>query len=145
MALFEKKETAPAASPLAVYDAKMEELGKQTREVLCILGQKYADNNTAESAAGSIYEEEMTRLEALRKEMEEVEVQKLAKQGLRKCGECRSIVSIDSLFCNKCGVKLSPLETAPEPGAAPVTYHCPNCGSEVESGMSFCISCGSKL
>lgn len=143
MALFEKKNTAetPQIPGLAECDAKIAQLTKQKQETTYKLGAKYAENNTAVSAAGTIYAEELSELENIAREIDNTEVKKLALQGLRRCEECGNILVSDSAFCNKCGEKLEPLQIQ-EQSAAP---RCPKCGNPVEPGAAFCVSCGTKL
>lgn len=142
MALFEtKKETAPQIPGVAECDAKLAQLERQKQDVTYKVGLKYVENNTAASAAGTIYAEELREIESIVKEMESTEVQKLALQGLRKCEKCGNVLVIDSAFCNKCGEKLAPLQTE----TTSDTPRCPKCGNPVESGAAFCTTCGSKL
>lgn len=142
MALFEtKKETTQQIPGVAECDAKLAQLAKQKQDVTYKVGLKYVENNTAASAAGTIYAEELNELEAIDKEMENTETKKLALQGLRKCEKCGNVLVIDSAFCNKCGEKLAPLQTE----VTPAVPHCSKCGNPVESGAAFCTICGNKL
>lgn len=141
MALFEKKEAVPQMPGVAECDAKLAQLAKKKPETIYRLGCKYAENNTAADAAGTIYEAELNELEALALETDHTEVKKLALQGLRKCEKCGNVLVIDSVFCNKCGEKLEPLQIESQPSVP----HCPKCGNSVENGAAFCTVCGNKL
>ncbi len=142
MALFEtKKDAAPQVPGVAECDTKLAQLARQKQNVIYKVGLKYAENNTAASASGTIYAVEMNELEAIAREKENTEVRKLALQGLRKCEKCGSVLVIDSAFCNKCGEKLAPLQVEITPSAS----CCPQCGKPVESGATFCTFCGNKL
>lgn len=141
MALFEKKGATQQVPGVAECDAKLAQLEKQKQETIYRLGCKYAENNTAADAAGTIYEAELKELEDIVREADQTEVKKLALQGLRKCEKCGNVLVIDSAFCNKCGEKLEPLQIE----AQPAVPHCPKCGNPVENGSAFCTSCGNKL
>ena len=49
------------------------------------------------------------------------------------CPNCSNVVAEGSLFCNKCGTKLS------------VQKFCTACGAEVPADSMFCNRCGSKI
>lgn len=141
MALFEKKDSAPQIPGLAECDARLAQLAQRAQETIYRLGLKYAENNTAAGAADTIYAGELRELEAISQEKNAVEVKRLALQGLRKCEKCGNVLIIDSVFCNKCGEKLQPLQTDQPPRA----LHCPQCGSPLKADAAFCSSCGHKL
>lgn len=141
MALFEKKEAVPQIPGVAECDAKLAQLGRQRQEVIYRLGCKYAENNTAADAAGTIYEAELKELEDISSEADHTEVKKLALQGLRKCEKCGNVLVVDSVFCNKCGEKLASLQIEIQSS----TVNCPQCGKPVENGAAFCTACGNKL
>lgn len=138
MGLFDKN--GAAANPgVAECDAKIANLNQQKQQTILSIGAKYVELNTVESAAGTPFEENMKKLEAIEDEIAVTEKRKLAVQGLRKCEKCGNILVIDSAFCNKCGEKLEPLQVE-------VTKNiCPKCGSAYEDGAVFCTSCGNKL
>lgn len=141
MAFFEKKDTGFQVPGVAECDAKLAQLEGQKREVIYRIGLKYAENNSAALAAGTIFEEEMNQIQSIDSEMDATEVKKLALQGMRKCEECGNVLVIDSLFCNKCGVKLAPLQVTVDPAER----RCPKCGNLVESGAAFCVFCGNQV
>lgn len=141
MAFFEKKDAAPQIPGVAACDARLAQLAQRAQETIYKLGLKYAENNNAADAADTIYAGELRELEAISKEKNAVEVKKLALQGLRKCEKCGNVLIVDSVFCNKCGDKLEPLQLDPQPTA----MHCPQCGSPLSADAAFCSSCGHKL
>ncbi len=141
MALFEKKEVNVIPG-VAECDAKLAKLAGQKREVLHRIGVKYVEHNTAAEAAGTIYAEDMQEIEGIEREVVHTEVKKLALQGLRKCEKCGNVLVLDSLFCNKCGEKLTPLQIEGSPAAGTV---CPKCGCAVEAGAAFCVGCGNRI
>ncbi|MDE2313427.1 MAG: zinc ribbon domain-containing protein [Elusimicrobia bacterium] len=67
---------------------------------------------------------------------------------MRACLRCRSENDDDSGFCDQCGAKLPPRNSAPGPEEAPAEDCCPDCGGEVRqtSGTEgVCAQCGAKL
>lgn len=82
-----------------------------------------------------------------------------------RCPKCGNTVNREMRFCTRCGNPMTesaenagsgdtadaPCEAAPAEAAAPeasgalVTGCCPNCGSPTDSGMMFCVECGTKL
>ncbi len=52
--------------------------------------------------------------------------------GEGECPGCRAKVSMDDVFCGKCGYRL-------------VRTECPDCGCEVEKGDNFCRGCGADV
>lgn len=141
MAFFEKRDTGFQVPGVAECDAMLAQLEGQKREVIYKIGLKYVENNSAASAAGSIFEEEMNKIQGIYSEMDATEVKKLALQGMRKCEKCGNVLVIDSLFCNKCGVKLEPLQVE----VGPAERRCPKCGNIVESDAAFCVFCGNQV
>lgn len=141
MAFFEKKDAVPQIPGVAACDARLAQLAQRAQETIYKLGLKYAENNSAADAADTIYAVELRELEAISKEKNAVEVKRLALQGLRKCEKCGNVLIVDSVFCNKCGDKLEPLQLDPQPMA----MHCPQCGSLLNADAAFCSTCGHKL
>lgn len=141
MGFFEKKGTENQVPGVAECDARLAQLAGQRKEVIYQIGLKYVESNSVAAAAGSIFEEEMNHIQSIDSEMDVTEVKKLALQGLRKCEKCGNVLVLDSMFCNKCGEKLEPLQVK----ADTAERHCPKCGSVVENDAAFCVSCGNKM
>ncbi|MBR1701313.1 MAG: zinc ribbon domain-containing protein [Lachnospiraceae bacterium] len=86
-------------------------------------------------------------------EKDKMEAKQLAAQGKRRCPDCRSLLPIESRFCNMCGVKLTDPneETKDDTNGEPVEEaskaepkKCIYCGTEMESDAVFCPNCGQK-
>lgn len=139
MALFEsKKETV--LPEVAECDRQLAVLEQKKAETIRTIGQLYVQNNTAASAAGTVYEQYMKQLEQMAEEVIVLEKRKLAAQGLRRCEKCGNILVLDSAFCNKCGEKLPPLfEKAVVQGV------CSKCGAAHAPEAQFCTNCGNNL
>lgn len=141
MALFEKKDVGNRVPGVAECDARLAKLEEQKKELLFNIGLKFVKNNSVAEATGTIFEEEMKRIQGIDSEVEATETKKLALQGLRKCDKCGNVLVLDSMFCNKCGEKLEPMQTSTGSSGR----HCPKCGNPVGSDEAFCSSCGNKI
>ena len=51
--------------------------------------------------------------------------------GMIVCPNCKTQLSADSKFCDRCGTRLG--------------RKCPNCGADVKQNSVFCSECGEKL
>ena len=51
--------------------------------------------------------------------------------GMTVCPNCKTQLSADAKFCDRCGTKLG--------------RKCPNCGADVKQNSVFCSECGQKL
>lgn len=51
--------------------------------------------------------------------------------GMTVCPNCKTQLSADSKFCDRCGTRLG--------------RKCPNCGADVKQNSVFCSECGQKL
>ena len=86
-------------------------------------------------------------------EKDKMEAKQLAQQGKRRCPDCRSLLPIESRFCNMCGVKLADLNIDNKDEAQPVVAEampkmepkkCTFCGAAMEDDAVFCPECGQK-
>ena len=152
MGFFDSRNAKNALPPEVVEcDAKLNALAQQKQQMIFNIGELFVKANTAESVAGTEYEEIFKSLAQNAIDTDFTEKRKLAVQGLRKCDKCGFVLSLDSAFCNKCGEKQSELklqEEEPQAEAAPVEEPkniCPDCGTTCVSGASFCTNCGKKL
>ncbi len=125
-------------------DKAITELNRKSEELLTGIGQLYVMNNTVESSSGTPFEEPMKALKEIAERKETLLRKKLALQGQRMCENCGNVLSLDSLFCNKCGEKLEPIQKADAQDATGGGF-CSKCGAEIEEGSVFCIKCGNKI
>lgn len=152
MGFFDSRNAKNALPPeVAQCDAKLNALAQQKQQMISNIGEMFVKANTAESVAGTAYEEIFKALAQIEVDVDFTEKRKLAVQGLRKCDKCGFILTLDSAFCNKCGEKQSELKLQEdEPQAeeaqpeAPQNV-CPDCGTTCPEGASFCTKCGKKL
>ena len=79
------------------------------------------------------------------------EKQQMLLQGFKQCPKCKAQLSLDSVFCNKCGEKVDSedgvsdedMENFAAENLKPIK--CPDCGTENTGDTIFCINCGAKL
>lgn len=121
----------------------------EVNDAIRALGMKYynanKDNASAEFAAEVSAIKEAEALEKLWGQYE------LSLEGKRKCEKCGAIITSDSIFCNKCGVKVEVIDFSaivPKP-AAPMAEpkkmrFCTGCGKQLPDDAVFCESCGCK-
>lgn len=74
----------------------------------------------------------------------------LADADDRICPICGLATPRDSLFCEKCGARISDVAKiedllTPAAPVAPVPKKCPTCGTQVEENDLFCPECGCKM
>lgn len=65
-----------------------------------------------------------------------------------QCEECKSIIPLDSAFCNKCGKPIQKLDFTSiknELGSAEEGKTCPRCGTALIQEAVFCPNCGMKV
>lgn len=142
MGLFDAKKQAQALPPeVEACDRELASLEQRKIDVHRNIGQHYAAQYTVAEAAGTIFEADLLELEKIKGRQELLEKRRLAVQGQRKCEKCGGILSMDSVFCNKCGEKLLPIE----PEVLTDGPLCPQCKSPIEPGVAFCTKCGAKL
>lgn len=113
------------------------------------IGKHFYEENKDKVLSDATYIDCFKKIEQVNKEKEYIEMKELLKQGLRKCGSCESRITIDSIYCNKCGVKLEPLPQElleqPEVDMEEVTVpKCIECGYVLEIDDVFCPNCGKK-
>ena len=72
---------------------------------------------------------------------------RLTLEGKMRCDACGAIITSDSLFCNKCGTGIEPLDFTPLglDAPAPAVRTCPSCGAELAEDALFCEKCGQKV
>lgn len=149
MGLFDvKKETPIVNQPevkeptkVAELDNQLQELAMRNNDVIMQIGKTFVEQNDAADVKGTPYEAMLLELKEIANEKDILEKRKLAVQGLRKCEKCGNVLTLDSLFCNKCGEKLEELF----PEEVVQGNVCRKCGTPYEEDAIFCASCGNKL
>ena len=146
MALFGTKEPARPAG-VADCERAIDEALAAKRDQIFRLGAAFAAKYTVDTAA-SDFHPFLNEITALDEKIKNLEVKKLALQGLRKCEQCGNVLPVDSGFCNKCGIKLDPITyliSEADSASGSNSKVCPNCGNLVEDDEVFCAHCGNKL
>lgn len=113
------------------------------------IGKKFYEENKDARLQGSMYQELVNSVTAMYKEQNVIEKKILALQDLRKCAKCGNVLSLDSVFCNKCGARLEELPQEIFGGNAEQTMQtnpiCAACGAPLENDAVFCSVCGAKV
>lgn len=120
---------------------------KVVNEALLALGKKYFEDNR--DNLSSEYSEQISEVaEAIKKEKLWRQY-RLSLEGKMKCDKCGAIITSDSVFCNKCGTSIEPLDFSSinlDTPVAPVSSgFCQTCGATLIPGAIFCEKCGSKV
>ncbi len=113
---------------------------KRSREIMK-LGELYLKNHRETQISESEYAELVDSIIDVECEMELLEKRRLASLGLRKCEVCGMELSIDSVFCNKCGSRQGELDSE----VVKASQICPECGKKFKDGDAFCIYCGHEF
>lgn len=79
---------------------------------------------------------------------------RLSLDGQRMCDSCKSFITADSAFCNRCGAPVTPIDFSAILSTANATQAannanqgatCPKCGKKLIEGARFCEGCGTKI
>ena len=132
-----------------ICNDQIDELEARILKVYEEIGKHFYEENKDKTFTDTVYTECFAKIAQVNKEKEYLEIKELLKQGLRKCANCESHITIDSIYCNKCGIKLEPLPEElleqPEAEVEEVTVpKCVACGFELETDDVFCPNCGKK-
>lgn len=71
-------------------------------------------------------------------------------KGIKVCSTCKAELTLDSVYCNKCGAKLFDDNEAADKSnlSAAKNKHnnkCRECGSDIIDDIVFCTNCGAKV
>ena len=136
-------------SPIAQAEQNCQNAKRELEGAYLSLGKLFFEK-TMDNAA-SEFVEQISEIKE-KKEKETLWNQyRLSLDGRTICEHCGSIITSDSVFCNKCGGKIAPRDfTAIGIGtnqypASPSQNLCPTCGSLLVEGAAFCEKCGMKV
>lgn len=130
-------------------------MDERVRVIYGEIGKKYYAEIKKAGTVAQLDEEyqgffaEIGKIEA---EKDRMEAKQLAMQGKRRCPECRTLLTLESRFCNMCGVKLDDpndnkegsQEEAPAETPKMEPKKCVFCGTDMEDDAVFCPNCGQK-
>ncbi len=149
-------DTEPAENQ-AIKDVeqKLADAEKSTSEKYLALGKqvfaKEKDNTSSE------YRKELDEITECMAYEALLAQYRMHLDGKLKCENCGRIITSDSDFCNKCGVRITPPDFSPiekemklggnfgnpQTGSSPAGF-CSACGAPLQPGMMFCEKCGAK-
>ncbi len=101
---------------------------KMAREMTKEAEQAFKEERYDDALSLAANSDRLLRGEDITKQVEAPQV----VSGEGECPGCRAKVSMDDVFCGKCGYRL-------------VRTECPDCGREVEKGDNFCRECGADM
>lgn len=116
------------------------------------LGKAYFEANMDNTA--SEFAEQIETINMKTKEEYIWHQYRLSLDGQRMCDSCKSFITADSAFCNRCGAAVTPIDfssvagvTNEKPAAnnCNQALSCPQCGRKLVEGAMFCEACGTKI
>ena len=116
------------------------------------LGKAYFEANKENKE--SEFAEQMEAINKRKKEEYLWHQYRLKLDGQRMCDSCKSFITVDSAFCNRCGASVTPIDFSSILGTANDTQgtgnsdpepKCPKCGRKLIEGAMFCEGCGTKI
>lgn len=116
------------------------------------LGKAYFEANKDNTA--SEFAEQIQKINTKNKEEYLWHQYRLFLDGQQMCDSCKSFITADSAFCNRCGAPVIPIDFSPILGTANDTQvtgdsdpkpKCPQCGRKLLEGAMFCEGCGTKI
>lgn len=153
MGLFNTKQTNNLGQAGALVNSQVEQkcinAGAAVNNAIFELGKKYyeANQNNSES---EFYDMIKTVNDCKHKSQLWYQY-KLSLEGKMQCESCGAIITSDSVFCNKCGVSIKPIdfssivEIPAQQTANTAARVCPSCGNPVDADDIFCEKCGQKI
>ncbi len=128
---------------------KCNEASEETSKAIMSLGRAFFEA-TKDNPMPEYSEQIATILACMDKEKLLMQY-KLSLSGKMLCESCGQTIPADSLFCNKCGAKITPpdfssLEPKQDQQEVPAEQKvCPKCGATIVSDAAFCEKCGASL
>lgn len=125
---------------------------KSMNDAIYELGKAYFEANKDNTAS-----EFAAQIETINKKAKEEYIwhqYRLSLEGQRMCDICKSFITADSAFCNRCGAPVTPIDFSSILGATnnvQVAYNsnqgqsCPKCGKKLVEGAMFCEACGTRI
>lgn len=128
---------------------QVNEAKEETSKAIMTLGQAFFE--ATKDAPLPEYSEQIASIKACIDKEKLLTQYKLSFEGKMLCEACGQTIPADSVFCNKCGEKITPpdfssLEPPKTQEPAPVAQNvCPNCGAALVGDAAFCEKCGTNL
>lgn len=125
---------------------------KSIDDAIYELGKAYFEVNKGNTA--SEFAEQIEAINTKTKEEYIWHQYRLSLDGQRMCDNCKSFITADSAFCNRCGAAVTPIDFSSIVGAindkqavnnSNQGLSCPKCGRKLIEGAMFCEACGTKI
>lgn len=131
------KQKTKDLTDVAKMNASIKTEEKQLQEIYQQIGELFVKKYYAELEGTFQNLVGQARASEENIEMLTAKIQEIKKIGT--CPNCGSEVSLDAMFCMRCGTRLVS-QTSTEKGE-----YCKKCGSLLEEGMLFCTHCGEPV
>lgn len=130
----------------------MDECKKSIDDAIYELGKAYFEANKE-----NLTSEFATQIENVNNKIKDEYLwhqYRLSLEGQRLCDSCRSFITSDSAFCNRCGAAVTPIDFSSILGTtdnvqsgvnSAQVMSCPKCGKKLVEGAMFCDACGTKI
>lgn len=160
MSLFGKKKSLSISSDVSIntnrkskeygdiskLDKKVKEEENSIHESYAKLGEVYYKYH-----GENCFEEKLLPICNVIKESKRViqscQNQILFIQGIKICPSCGKRLTLDSVYCNKCGTKTDDYDSNTDTSVSSklTIVKCRECGSDNTSDTIFCTNCGAKI
>lgn len=121
-----------------------EALQEEINLIYAEIGRIFYEEHKKEARPIAKYADSFVKLKPLYVELDRIESEELSVQGLRKCPNCHVKITIESKFCNMCGVRLETETVSNVVEEAPKQRLCKKCGVVLEDDAVFCANCGTR-
>ncbi len=127
---------------IARLNSLISENEKRIVQLYTVIGQLYYEKHMDDLMADEL--EKIKEISNLREEIKKQQEEIKQIKGIAKCANCGADVSIEAVFCNICGARMTQ-GGQDERAAVSEGEVCPKCHSSVRAGNLFCSNCGFKL
>lgn len=145
------QKAQPIPPEIQQAEQKCRNAENAVNDALLALGKQVYES--AKEKTDSEFGEQISQVTESIKKSELWKQYRLALEGKMKCEKCGAIITSDSVFCNKCGTSIAPLDfsslglnaSTPATSSATPNNVCPSCGATLVEGAAFCEKCGNKI
>lgn len=143
--LFDK--TTANKSDISKLEFKIKQEQTEMKKMFMQIGLKYYENYRDDSHEEllplcNVVDESNRVIDMCKKQVNYI-------LGIQLCPSCGAKLSLDSLFCNKCGFNLNEEEKEESEEIKEISdkeiIKCRECGSEILDDSVYCANCGAKV